>query len=39
MATLHRAMREGGADDQELDDLEMDTVWHGSGKPMTNWRD
>lgn len=39
MVTLHRALRTGGATDQELDDLEMDAVWHGSGKPMTNWRD
>lgn len=38
MATVHRAMRDGGATDQDLDEAEMDAIWHSPGKPFTNWR-
>lgn len=39
MAAVHRASKQPGITDEELAEIEMDCVWYGSGKPMTNWRD
>lgn len=38
MAPLHRAMREG-AEDIDIEDIEMDCVWHGAGREMKTWPD
>ncbi len=37
MAPVHKAMR--AAEDFDLEEIEMDCVWHGAGREMTNWRD
>lgn len=36
MAPVHSAIRAGAED---LEDIEMDCVWHGAGREMTCWKD
>lgn len=37
MAPLHRALR--AKEDSDLEEIEMDCVWHGAGREMNNWRE
>lgn len=39
MSAVRVAAKQPGITDEELQEIELDCVWHNPGKPMPNWRD